>query len=133
MGLEYLGWCCVFVVVVEFQLKPMCKLLWTIAMSDNLACGKEVLSTPDGFLTSNYTRDECDESDDEQHWDDSKRLKEANAIEHLLLFCRDNILGAIEPGVHVLSEASLLQNVGNAILPFGRTLILLLWASSTPL
>jgi hypothetical protein len=36
-------------------------------MSDNLARGKEVLSTPDGFLTSNYTRDECDESDDEQH------------------------------------------------------------------
>ena len=27
MGLEYLGWCCVFDVVVEFQPKPMCKLL----------------------------------------------------------------------------------------------------------
>ena len=91
----------------------------------------QVLSTPDGFLTSNDIRDECNESDDEQHWDDSKRLKEANAIKHLLFFCRDNIPGAIEPGVHVLSEASLLQNVGNAILPFGRTLILLLRASSS--
>jgi hypothetical protein len=37
------------------------------------------------------------------------------------LFCRDNIPGAIEHGVNILSEASLLQNVGNAILQFGRT------------
>ena len=33
----------------------------------------------------------------------------------------DIIPGAIEPGVHVLSEASLLQNLSNAVLPFGRT------------
>ena len=33
----------------------------------------------------------------------------------------DIIPGSIEPGVHVFSEASLLQNLANAVLPFGRT------------
>lgn len=91
----------------------------------------QVLSTPDGFLTSNNTRDDCDDSDDDQYWDDAKKRKEASAIKDLLLFCRGNLPGAIEPGVQILDEPSLLQNVGNAILPFGRTLILLLRASSS--
>jgi hypothetical protein len=93
----------------------------------------QVLSTPYGFLTSRNTRDEHDDFDDDQHWDDVKKRKEATAIKDLLLFCRGNLPGAIEPDGQVLDEASLLQNVGNAILPFGRTLILLLRASSSAL
>lgn len=91
----------------------------------------QVLSTPDGFLTSNNVQDEYDDFDEEQFWDDEKKKKEAAAIKDLLLFCRKTLHGAIEPGVQALDETLLLQNVGSAILPFCRTLILLLRASSS--
>jgi len=92
----------------------------------------QVLSTPDGFLTSNNApQDDYDDFDEDQFWDDAKKRKEATAIKALLLFCRKPLTGAIEPGAQDLNEKALLQNVGNAILPFCRTLILLLRASTS--
>jgi len=91
----------------------------------------QVLSTPDGFLTSSSANDEYDEFDEEQFWDDAKTKREATALRELLLFCRKTLSSTIDPGVRGLDDSSLLHNVGNAILPFGRTLILLLRASSS--
>jgi len=92
----------------------------------------QVLSTPDGFLTSNNDPDDdYDDFDEEQFWDDAKKSREGTAIKELLLFCRKKLAGAIVPGAQALNEASLVQNVGNAILPFCRTLILLLRASTS--
>ncbi len=92
----------------------------------------QVLSTPGGFLTSTNVPDEYDD-DEENVWDDDKKRKESAALKELLVFCRKFLPNAIEPGLHVLDEPSLLQNVSSAILPFGRTLILLLRASSSAL
>jgi hypothetical protein len=91
----------------------------------------QVLSTPGGFLTCTHVLDEYD--DEENVWDDNKKRKESAALKELLVFCRKFLPNAIEPGMHVLDESSLLQNVSSAILPFGRTLILLLRASSSAL
>jgi len=92
----------------------------------------QVLST-DGFLTTSNAPDEDDDDDfeEEQFWDDAKTKKEAAALRDLGLFCRKTLTGAAEPIAPGLDDSSLLQNVGNAILPFGRTLILLLRASSS--
>ena len=94
----------------------------------------QVLSTPGGFLTSKKDAqdDEFDDFDDEeQFWDDAKKKSEATAIKELLLFCRKSLAGAIEPSPQALDEETLLHNVGNAILPFARTIVLLLRASSS--
>lgn len=93
----------------------------------------QVLSTPGGFLTSTYVQDDFDDIDEGSAWDDDKKKKESTALKDLLVFCRKILPDAIEPGAHVIDEPSLLQNVSNAILPFGRTLILLLRASSSAL
>ncbi len=93
----------------------------------------QVLSTPGGFLTSTNVQDEFDDIDEENPWDVETKKVQSNALKELLVFCRKFLPGAIEPGAHVLDESSLLQNVSNAILPFGRTLILLLRASSSAL
>lgn len=91
----------------------------------------QVLSTPDGFLTSSAASEEYDDSDEEQFWDDAKTKKEASALKDLLLLCRNTLSVTIDSGVQGLDDSSLLRNVGNAILPLGRTLILLLRASSS--
>jgi len=91
----------------------------------------QVLSTPNGFLVTSLANDEYDDFDEEQFWDDAKKNKEAAALKELLFFCRESLSVAIEPGTKSLDDSSILQSVGNAILPFGRTLILLLRASSS--
>jgi hypothetical protein len=90
----------------------------------------QVLSTPNGFLTRTYDIDN-DDYDNEPHWDEKKKRGEADAIKELLMFCRGTLPGTIEPDVQDVDDESLLQNIGNAILPFGRTLILLLRSSSS--
>lgn len=90
----------------------------------------QVLSTPNGFLTRTYDIDN-DDYDNEPHWDEKKKRGEADAIKELLMFCRGTLPGTIEPDVQDVNDESLLQNIGNAILPFGRTLILLLRSSSS--
>ena len=90
----------------------------------------QVLSTPGGFLGGSANNDDgCDDFEEEQFWDDAKKRKEATAIKELLLFCRKTL--SLATGAQVIDDASLLKHVGNAILPFGRTLILLLRASSS--
>lgn len=90
----------------------------------------QVLSTPDGFLASSADSDEYDEFDDEEmFWDDEKKKRESTAIKELLSLCRNTLSAG--PVAQDLDDSSLLQNVGNAIFPFGRTLILLLRASSS--
>ena len=94
----------------------------------------QVLSTPDGFLASvdnSQEEEEYDDFEEDNVWDDAKRKSEATAIKNLLLFCRKALPGDIEPSPLILDENTLLKNVGNAILPFARTLVLLLRASSS--
>ena len=114
--------------VSSFELIQSSKLLITARLI-------QVLSTPDGFLlTKSEGDDEFDYSDGEDEcWDDSKKKSEASAINDLLLTCRKYIQNSKKPSqqVHELNDASLLKNVGNAILPFARSLILVLRASTS--
>lgn len=93
----------------------------------------QVLSTPGGFLVTRNDQAEVDDMDEDIIWDDEKKKRESTALKELLVFCRKFLPGTIEPGADVLDEPSLLQDVSSAILPFGRTLILLLRASSSAL
>lgn len=94
----------------------------------------QVLSTPGGFLTKTNTQtaDSFDDFDEDQFWDDAKTKTEATAVKELLSFCRKTLSGNnLDQGPQGLDDATLLKNVGNAILPFARTLILLLRSSSS--
>jgi len=92
----------------------------------------QVLSTPSGFLVGNSTSEEdYDDFDDEPVWDNAKRKNEAASIKHLLTLCRGSLPSKIEPDCSGMDDECLLQQVGNAILPFGRALILLLRAATS--
>lgn len=92
----------------------------------------QVLSTPSGFLVGNSALEEDhDDFDDEPLWDDAKRKNESASIKELLTFCRRSLPSKIEPDCNGMNDECLLQQVGNAILPFGRALILLLRASTS--
>ena len=95
----------------------------------------QVLSTPGGFVASVDNSQEEDEYDDfeeeDKVWVDAKKKSEATAVKKLLSFCRKALPGDIEPSPQILDENTLLKNVGNAIIPFARTLVLLLRASSS--
>jgi hypothetical protein len=92
----------------------------------------QVLSTPSGFLVGNSAPEEdYDDFDDEPVWNDVKRKNETASIKKLLALCRGSLPSKIEPDCSGMDDACLLQQVGNAILPFGRTLILLLRASTS--
>ena len=93
----------------------------------------QVLATPNGFLVENSTPeedDDFDDFDDEPTWDNEKKKNESASLKNLLSLCRKSLSRKIEPDCDMDVE-SLLQQVGNAILPFGRTLILLLRASTS--
>eukprot|EP00804_Cyclotella_cryptica_P008773 CCRYP_015624-RA/>CCRYP_015624-RA protein AED:0.01 eAED:0.01 QI:221/1/1/1/0.6/0.66/6/2355/3495 len=90
----------------------------------------QVLAVPDGFLCTNRDEDNIDGFDDvDDCWDDAKKKREANAIKNILSLCRKYLPSSTL--YHSLDDSSLLQSVGNAILPFGRSLILLLRASTS--
>jgi len=114
--------------VSSFELIQSSKLLITARLV-------QILSTPDGFLRNKSEgEDEFDYFDDEDKcWDDSKIKSEASAINDLMLTCRKYIQNSKKPSqqVHELNDSSLIKNVGNAILPFARSLILLLRASTS--
>lgn len=94
----------------------------------------QVLSTPIGFLRGNSDpEDDYDDFDDEPSWDNTKKKNESASIKELLTFCRNSLPGKIEPDCSNTDDVSILQQVSNAILPFGRTLILLLRASASTL
>lgn len=94
----------------------------------------QVLSTPGGFLLGNSDPEEdFDDFDDEPGWDSAKKKNESASLKELLTFCRDLLPGKIEPNCSDMDDERILQQVGNAILPFGRTLILLLRASASTL
>lgn len=93
----------------------------------------QVLSTPKGFALEKSEVDGDDEFDEfeDQCWDDAKKSKEAAAVNKLILLCRQSTDPSFKTTDHGLDDSSLLQNVGNAILPFGRSLVLLLRASTS--
>ncbi|KAL7474464.1 hypothetical protein ACHAW6_000436, partial [Cyclotella cf. meneghiniana] len=90
----------------------------------------QVLAVPGGFLCTKRDEDNVDDSDDDDDcWDDAKKKNEANAINNILSLCKKYLPNSTRD--HRLDDSSLLQSVGNAILPFGRSLILLLRASTS--
>jgi hypothetical protein len=93
----------------------------------------QVLTTPDGFLcTKNEEGDEYDDFDDEEDsWDDVKTKAEASAINDLISLSKKYVHNSTKSSHHGLDDSSLVRNVGNAILPFARSLILLLRASTS--
>ena len=94
----------------------------------------QVLATPGGFLfTDSKDEEEFDDFDDEEEdcWDDAKKKTEAKAINDLLSTCRKLVHNSTKQNKMEIDDSSLLQNVGNAILPFARSLILLLRASTS--
>jgi hypothetical protein len=92
----------------------------------------QVLTTPNGFVLGNSSPEEdYDDFDDEPGWDEAKKKNESASIKELLAFCRGSLPSKIEPEYSEIDDESILQQVGNAILPFGRTLVLLLRASTS--
>ncbi|KAL7520416.1 hypothetical protein ACHAWX_006661 [Stephanocyclus meneghinianus] len=90
----------------------------------------QVLAVPGGFLCTKRDEDNVDDSDDDDDcWNDAKKKNEANAINNILSLCKKYLPNSTRD--HRLDDSSLLQSVGNAILPFGRSLILLLRASTS--
>jgi hypothetical protein len=113
----------------SFELIQSSKMLLTARLI-------QVLVTPDGFLCTKSAKedDEFDEYDEEEDsWDDEKKKTEASAINDLLSLCKKHVKINAHPSQqgHGLDDSSLVQNVGNAILPFARSLILLLRASTS--
>jgi len=90
----------------------------------------QVLAT-DGFLTASSAQEEYNDSDKKEFWNDAMTIKEAVALRDLLALCKKILTNGAMLSVSCLDDSSFLQSVGNAILPFGRTLILLLRASSS--
>ena len=94
----------------------------------------QVVSTPGGFMMSNNDPvDDFDDFDEELFWDDAKKTEESHALKELILHCRKSLHGADGADTQCLDNASLLQSVGNAVLPFARALVLLLRASTSAL
>ena len=90
----------------------------------------QVLATPNGFLsTTNEEGEDFDDFDDEgECWDDAKKKTEASAINSLTIHAKKILQNSTNQN-HDLDDSTLVRNVGNAILPFARSLILLLRAS----
>jgi len=95
----------------------------------------QVLSTPNGYLPTSYSHDDdFDDFDDEKKsWDQDKKTNEAAAINRLLATCKECLAGQAATHNHVLDDVSLLHSVGNALLPYCRSLVLLLRASASVL
>ena len=93
----------------------------------------QVLATPDGFLfTKSIEEEEFDDFDEEDDcWNDAKKKTEAKALNNLWSICRRIVHNSTNTNQLEIDDSSLLQNVGNAILPFARSLILLLRASTS--
>ncbi|KAL7473331.1 hypothetical protein ACHAXS_013787 [Conticribra weissflogii] len=94
----------------------------------------QVLSTPNGFLPINYAGEDgdFDDFDDENDsWDHEKKTNEAVAVNRLLAHCRGCLAGQAVTKCHNLDDLSLLHSVGNALLPYCRSLVLLLRASAS--
>lgn len=94
----------------------------------------QVLSTPNGYLPTSYSHDDFDDFDDEQKsWDQEKKTYEAAAMNRILATCNECLAGQAATHNNDLDDVSLLHSVGSAILPYCRSLVLLLRASSSVL
>ena len=94
----------------------------------------QTLITPHGFDSIDGM--EIDEEDEEGRWDPQEMQKESEALARLYSHCRARVLtgsldsdaGLIEGRSDVQSPANLFGNVGRSILPFARSVVLMMRA-----
>ena len=90
----------------------------------------QVLLLPGGFVDpENGTADPMDYDDYDGQWDGAKTAKEGAALKRLLVFCRRTAGVLDETSIDEYDDSALCSAVGNAVLPFCRSLVLLLRAS----
>jgi len=112
-----------------------------LSKEEILDCGRllitgrmiQALITPSGFDFIDGM--EIDEEDEEGRWDPSERQTEGHALSKLYSHCKARVLlnsldddGKLKQSTEVPLSHNLFGNVGRAILPFARSIILLMRA-----